>query len=788
MNPIPTFRGAAALLFLMLFGLNAAFLNAQTDAASVPCLNPDHPMRIPASVDGKLMPREIGCWFPRAWEAEELEGFKPFIDAIGNRAAFDLIAVSSRLTQNESISPKGLKFQEDAARYAAEKYGILMLPDAEIRLSRRAYHEAHPDLSLCRLKFAEVEQKAGETVSVVLTDSDLRDHYTHNYAYEVLGVRLVKVWSFTKKADGTIDAASVRNVTDDVKFLTDDAQPGWCQCVLEGVKATESRSLCVAAAFEFLYPDVHSDAALAFERKIFESHADFPVGGCVKDEWGFLPCHEPDPARSFFWFSDSMAQRYAKLTGRELTDDLFLMHAAQSGRSAERRQAIDAFNQMNLHQLLRFEEQLYQVTKAEWGPDAMPATHPTWHAYPNPQEFRKNSLFWWRHPRDFAQTDEYAPFPCRTGMSKREGRVWFNEFYANQIDPYAYEEWTCAAAGGLVNVHPFCCASPQPLRTNENFGMLPILDAGIDAIRAKTRLLGFACDAPLFCPAAVIFGHWGCLNWDRPEYGSLTEALQICDFFAAQGFPADLIPSSEAGEKTLSGAPCWTLSPNGLLRYGSQEYALLIFYAVTDSDRADFERLEALNRSGNGKTRILTLDAHPTKAQIAAAFASGSNAEALAALKAAAAPQTPWVSDTHRNGWSNLHFHPGFDAFSRRLDGSLVWTRASYESPAGLPIHLEKEPISSNDQTRTFTLTADANGLLACRFDASGSLEMLTAAGLTRFSAETASLSIQTDEPVDLAIWKGADGRWSGIFQGTENRLPKELKALPVEWKFLEKP
>lgn len=55
--------------------------------------------------------------------------------------------MSSRLTQSESIPPESLKLQEDAARCAWEKYGIRMLPDAEIRLSRRAFHAQYPEKS-----------------------------------------------------------------------------------------------------------------------------------------------------------------------------------------------------------------------------------------------------------------------------------------------------------------------------------------------------------------------------------------------------------------------------------------------------------------------------------------------------------------------------------------------------------------------------------------------------------------------------------------------------------------
>jgi len=738
--------------------------------ASVPCVNPDHPMRLPVTFDGQLMPRELGCWFPQAWEATEPEGFKPFLDAMGTRTAYDQLAVSSRVTQNESISPEALRFQADAARYGAEKYGITILPDAEIRLSRKAFHAAHPDKSLWRIRFVELEQKAGESASIILNETELSDHYTHNYKYEVLGVRPIKVWSFVKTADGLVDPASLRDVTAEAEFQTEE-KPGWCQFSFKAESAKEDRLLCVAAAFEYLYPDVYSREALDFEAKIFRAHAGMMAGGLVKDEWGFLPCYDGVPQKDHFWFSDAMCVAYQARTSRNLVEDLFLMHLAQAGRDAERIQAIDAFQQMNLCQLLKFEQQVYEISKENYGPNAMVATHPTWHCYPNLQEFRKNSLFWWRHPRDFAQTDEVTPFACRTGMSKREGKVWFNEYYATTIEPYFHEEWSCAAGGGRQNIHPFCCTPNNPLRTKENFGHLPILDAGLDAARAKTRLLSFKCAAPLFSPAAVVFGHWACMNWARAEYGNLTEALEICDFFAERGFPADLIPSSEINGKTMNGSDCWRLNERGFLQYGAQEYRLVVFYAETDSDRADFAKLEALNQGG--KTRIVRVPGHITNEEIAKTFESE---------RLAVGAQTPWEAV---GTWGGKHSRPAFQCFSRRLDGSFVWTNASNQNPAGEPIVLKDETVQSNDLARTFTISAEANGVLACRFDAKGALEMLTGAELKAF--RTADFELNLTQPVDVVLWKDASGKWQGIFQAKENDLPEELAKLPVEWRFLQK-
>ena len=760
----------------------------------IPCLNPEHPMRIPATLDGKLLPREIGCWFPRDSEVEKTDGYRAFLDAVGQRTSFDLLAVSSRLVQTDSIQPENVKFHEDAARYALERYGILPLLDAEIRLSRRTFHETYPDKSQWNLRMAETEQPAGEDAVLILNETWLSDHYTHNYKYDVLGTKLIRVWSYEKDADGQVIPSSVQDVTAQAKCFTETGSygttqepptdgakpnPGWCKVVLAGKDAPKARFVTVAVAFEFLYPDLHSVEALNFERQIFAAHKDVPAGGCVKDEWGFPPCFEPTMKTDHFWFSDTMAAHYAETTrGRDLVDDLFQLFAPRQNGKDDRVRIADVMNRLNLEQLQHFEQQLYTMTKEQWGPTAMPATHPTWYPYPGTQEFRKNSLPWWRHARDFAQTDETTPFACRSGMSKREGHVWYNEFYNDAINPYQHEEWTCVLGGGKQNIHPFCCSKPE-LRTPENFATLPILDAGLDEARAKTRLLNLTADVPLYCPVGVVFGHFACMNWERPEFNTVGTALRICDFFAERGYPADLVPSSEASMKTLAGKPCWTLNSDGLLQYGSQAYHALLFYAETDSDRADFEALRKLNKTG--KTRIVVVPGNASEEQIAALCQS-----VLEDTLVKLGTQTPWIHYKSPVGWNNQHTIPEMAGFARRLDGTLLWTNASLEASTGLPIALKNETVKSNDGTLVYIVSAQANGLLACRFDADGRLEMLTAAGLTQFCAGGVDLELKA--PVDIALWKDANGQWQGVFQAKENQLPEELRAFPAQWRFLQKP
>ena len=756
-------RKSPTLLFLMI--LCWPFCGE----AQIPCLNPEHPARLPAEIDGRRIPREIGCWFPKPFEVQQ-DGYQGFIDAIGPLASYDLICVSSRHTQNESNLPESLEFQRKAATYAWEKYGIRMLPDAEIRLARKAFQKAHPNRLQERLQFREAVQKAGKPLVISLEAADLLDHYTHNYPYTVEGVRFLRAWTYQKNEQGEILPETVKIITDQAA-VSQGEKPNACEATFSGEQASTDRFVCAVAAFAFLYPDVHSDEALAFEREIFKSFASLPAGGAVKDEWGFLPCFTPTAETDQYYFSETMAARYSKISeGRELLEDCFLISRPQAGRNAERTQALDRFQRMNLDQLLRFEHQLYQICKEQWGPMAFPATHPTWYAYPGVHEFRKNSLFWWQHPRDNAQTDEFCPYPCRTGMSKVEGRLWFNEYYADEPWPYLTNFWRDFLSGGRMNIHPLCCMPDNPLRKDDNYGVLPILNAGAEKIRQRIRLVNLISDAPLYSPVAVVFGHYGVMNWTRPEFNTVDQALALCGDFASSGFPADLIPSSEMVGRTLAGKPRWKLNENGFLQYGVQEYRLVVFFAVTDSDRQDFETLSALNR--NGKTRIITWRTDVSPDEQKAVLAS--LREEL--QNAFISKQSPW----NANGLPNL------SGMARLTDGTLLWACTADASITGVPLVLQNEKVQLTHSRTEVTLNAQATGVLACRFDAEGKLTALAASDLKQFVAGGVALEIP--EGADLALWQDAKGNWKGVFQGPQNSLPDGLKKFPADWRYLQIP
>ena len=759
--------GRIAFLFVGLFCL-AAF-----SRADCPALNPEHPDRLPARIDGRLIHRDMGCWFVRPYELLDTGGYKTTLDRFNQTTGYDLLCVSSRSTQDESVSPEAMALMRAITSYA-EHTGIGIIFDGEIRLSRKAFRQRYPDLLAERLVLTEQAFKDA-TTDYSVSRSEMNDHYSHNYTYTVERARLVRAWSYRKNDSGEVLPETITDVTGLVDFNPEQPKNGGLTAHFsldESMRPAGEGEffVTVAIGFAYLYPDLYSDEAYEFEADLFRAHRDIPFAGCIKDEWGFLPCFTGIPDADEISYSPRGAALYETLyPGRNLCDDAFLMFLPQAGKQEQRAAVIDGYNTMKLDRVVMYEEQLYRLTKEFWGDDAMVAVHPTWYFEPVRNEFRKNALSWWQVPRDFAQTDEQAPFPCRMGLSKTEGRAWYNEYYNNEIPPYLLEIWSSLLGGGRVNIHPYCCGNnPNSVAENIN-GHLDILAAGAEQARQRIRILDCITSAPLDSPVALVFGHFGVMNWTRPQFNTvMSKVIPFCQCFSSAGYPADVIPSSQIQKRTLCGAPCWRVGDDGYLRYGCQPYWAIVLYAETPSDQADFEALRALARGS--KTRVIAADDEAIAALIAEMTAAG------------LPTQTPWES------------RPAMSGFARLCDGTLLWANASLEEAGGSALSIDEEVAISAD--KSVRVRAEATGLFACRF-AEGSivggtkttsLQAVAGSSLKRVEIGDFVVSLDDEEaPCDWALWRDGEGAWHGIFQASENRLPKELEKLTGDWRWIKK-
>lgn len=809
-------------------------------------LNPAAPGRLPKTLDGLRLAPDFGCFWGFSVDGDD---YRTLFDVVEPTGAFDALTITLRSLPRFDGNAAAVAATKKAVEYAKER-GVGAILDVDLRIARYDFEAARPDLSQERIYFKELDLRtlgeAGGRGELTFEAPNLNDHYAGARPFYVRGARFVKAWRYRKNADGAVEPGSVVDVSaafnvpttnaplekNRIDFVDATSRNRFGVPVdltaLDGVKSANGKDstenaekidstdkakaanggdfLAVAVAFRYSCPDLFADETLALEKRLYEQYRDVPALGVAKDEWGFPPSFDRANRLDDFWYSEATRRAYsatfgagdlngsngfkgaADLSGadsRDLVDDLFLAFRPQAGREAERIAAVDRFNRLCAERALQYEIQNYQTTKEIWGPDAFVGVHCTWFPFPNTLEMRKNGVMWWKAPRDFAQSDEYVPFCCRNSLAKATDSHWINMFYARQVPAYIFEHWTAAASGGRVHIHNIYPRDENSPQHPADSRLMPIVDGGgVARIRSKIRTLSLISDAPLDSPVAVVFGRFGAMNPLRPGSGKV--GVDLCDRFSTAGYPADLIPVDEISSTTPDGEKRWKLSDDGCLQYGPQRYSALVLWGENDADAADFAALLEL-AGKNCRTEIKRIKADATAAEKDALAA-----EIIAALKTAKVEaQTPWkLDETAFSVPEERSSRPRLVSTSRFIDGTNVWIAAK-ENAMGDPISLDGATVRLADGRDSAPISVDANGVFAVRFDADGTLDAVAAAELKALKIGELTVEIPAkeiaDDPVDVAIWRRADGRLRGVFQRRENALPPSLEGLVDDWTFLKR-
>lgn len=718
-----------------------------------------------APVPEKPVP-EIGCWF---WNDEAFyEPGEPghrarekFLDTIAEYQAFDTLVVSPR-SRTDLDDPALHEAVKDAVITAREKFGIKTLLDADIRMARHSYVDAHPDKCQEKLLFAKSESTGETEVRLSFSAGQLTDHYTGGQGpYTVLKNRLVRSWTFLENESGEIVPGSIKDVTAQTEWTSSDLENADALYTFSETEKTEKRIFAAASAFTYHYPDLFSKEMIDFETNLVRSYADTPLFGTCKDEWGFPPCPEPDRTITEYWFSDTMASAYFRETGRDLVDDLFLTRFPQTGRTEDRFGAVDAYNRLCRERNVEIETAFVRAAKESFGPEAFASVHPTWYPYPGCREFRKNGLDWWQVPRSVAQTDESAPYYCRTSLSKKTNSVWINMFYASEPNDYAAEHWSDLLAGGRVDLHPIWPCGADELSKPCVERLTRILDAGNAEARRKIRNVDLISNAPLWSPAAVIFGDFAVMNFARSEWDRVSAAIRICDTLSQRGYPADLLPVSETA--------CMKLDEHGFLQYGCQSYKTVILAGETHSDAADFLRLRQILEGSSTSVKTISLVEPDEK------YDELGNAAADELESAGIPSVTPW---TRQKSWGAGIVRPARAGIARYVDNTYIWVHAEENAEGDrFVLDREKNPVSGSNE-----ICAVARGFLALRFDEKGSLIALAAGNLESFSGCGVELtpeiirkkytSPETPYPPNIALIKDQNG----VFQPAGDSVPERTE------------
>ncbi len=616
--------------------------------------------------------------------------------------------------------------------------------------------------------------------SLVIDAIQLADHYTPTHLgvrpYESISSRLLRAYSYEVGPQG-IEPATIRDIT--VRCQAAQADGKALKVTIPCTAEDHGRTACLLAAFTLFAPDVFAPHLTEFERGILKQYADVPLAGACKDEWGFPGRFNPQLEDQYF--SPAMSKEYARRRpGRDLVRDLLLMFKPHGGLEAERAAAINYFMEMNWQRNAEVENAFYQSIKDVFGPQAMSATHPTW--WPNPatrEEVFKNGLDWWACHRDLAQTDEATPFCVRTALAKKwRSPLWVNMYYERTLEAYREDLWRHALGGGRMNFHPIY---PYSTDVSPDHLTISLLGDNLLAADCRIRLLNFISSEPIDCPVAVVFGHPAALNWAGP--GLAETGLAITDRLWADGFYADLIPSSEIAAGNLK------LAQDGSIQYGAQRYSAVVLY------NPQYERpavAEFFSRAAAaGKTTLYHVgewtmdfegrpfDGHRAlpEAMRAMTDADTCAGAVIAQLQAVGtARQTPCTKRGAVGFAGSMMPRPSGQC--RLLDGTVIL--ASGEN------NVLGDPILKTINVNGHDVTFDAVGVAAVRFDSSGQIAAMAAGGLKMFICR--DMRIELPQRTDMALWRNRQGQWQGVLQSHSGPVPDALTRLTTNWSRLQLP
>lgn len=713
----------------------------------------------------------LGCWF---WQEPEFEpeGYRDFIDLVAEHAPYNLLTTSLRIQEKE-LTDGDVHTQIKAAAVYARDKGVPMVMDLDVRLARQAFAAEYPDELQEMLILRETELSNAQATEIEVRSHDLNDHYTHRTTHYIsMKGAVLRVYGYDCGSAG-IEPETLKDITE--RCIVTEASPEKISVRIPP-RATRSRFACVMVSFTHLTPDVFAPHLVGFQRQVIRRYGDAPLAGVCKDEWGFPPNFDGNPAKNEYWYSRYRAEAYAKRTGgRELLRDCLLMHRGIRGRERERQRAINQFMEMSRERNGALEDDFYRTVKAVFGPDAIVATHPTWWPYPDLREFKKNGLHWWIATRDWAQTDEVTPYGVRTALAKKWGSpVWYNMFYSSTKADYERSVWAAVLAGGRINYHP-------PWPTDSLAERRRMLLRG-DLMRAecRVRLLNFISQGPLNSPVAVVFGQARAMNWAGPAYNDV--GMELIDSLWGAGYPADLIPSHEIENGSLR------VSGDGWVQYGQQRYAAVVLY------RPEFDNAKTATFFQGVKTARTALfrvgswtadfEANDFGGDAALPEAMHLYPDAGAAVSAVLETlrergiqrQTPSQAASKR--FEHVLSEPPARGFCHLTDGTLIHVSGE-RNVVGDPLRLKLD-------VKGTPVEFDAVGVAAVRLSLDGKFVAMAAGGLKSFSAGDVRFTLE--RPTDMALWRNADGSLHGVLQGNIGPIPKVLKTLTADWTLLDLP
>ncbi len=728
------------------------------------------PGMVPNKLPNDIMP-VFGVW---VWGENELkqDGFKSSIDKAATHSPFNFIIPFLRFPDKEVVDAEIHDQVKKAAEYAAQN-NMALVPDLDIRSARRAYQKEHPDELQQMLRIKEIELSQADSLDVTIPSIGLNDHYSGGNIphHNALKGEFLRCYAYKSVSEG-IDELSINDITSRCRVVYANKDSIKVRVPSSATTIQGQSHAGVMVAFTHLYPDIFGPHIMEFQQNIIRQYADVKAAGVCKDEWGFPPYYPRFYRQGFhdFWYSQFRAAMYAERTGgRELLFDCFLMAFPVSGKESLRQMAVNHFMCMSTERNTVLETDFYNTTKEVFGPDAAVTVHSTWWPYPDKCEFMKNGLDWWTTKRDWAQTDEVAPYAVRTALCKKWGSaIWYNMYYKADL---GVQIWSSALGGGRIDYLSYHSLYNKKFMQAEN----------------RIRMLNYITESPLDCRVAVLFGHAAAMNWAGPHYDDV--GMGLIDSLWHQGYPADLIPTSEIWNQSIK------VDAEGYIVYGMQRYNAVVLYHPEFENK---EMAEFFNQVKPGKTALYRVgewskdfngNELDTKAMLPEMMIASDDPvmiwnALLQQLKTDHIPSvTPatFVIDNKFFGlrdFPHASYAPANSGFSRLIDGTHIQIAATQD--------VSGDTIQTMFKLQNKDVAIDAVGIFAVRLNEKGELSALAAGGLKYF--KTGTFEIRLDERTDIALWMDKNGKWKGVVQGEQAGIPKSLTRITRNWTFIQAP
>lgn len=489
------------------------------------------------------------------WDRQTLEDklYREKIDDLCRRSVFTHVYVSPVWSKHEICDPLTVEAFHEAAKLLRKRDRWLVL-DIDVRTARWTFAKRYPGHLLWLWQTQETSlRKKG--VELTFREMESGDHFGK---YPILDSRLIRLLLYRAGRIRGHDPSTLREARPDEFTAKRESTDCW-KIRFHGRAEDVSHAFAVVA-FQYQYPDPFSPELLPFLEQLIALYADAPLGGACLDEWGYPPY--PD-------FSFSRAWRDPWFRHGEDQEDFVIkaLHVVRPPRDHPDRSDLLSIDRIRLirERCVEIENWFYDRVKATWGRDSFVGVHPTWHAIDpvfNASEIWKNGFDWFDVRRDFAQTDEFTPYPIRLALAHKFGdRPFFNMWYSCgslDVDTYATETWTNARYGGRTHTLGYECP-------NETDVVLELAPPGlletVSRIEERIALLNQVQESVAHSPVLVLLGmnaavapsanHIENGRWDMKR-GALVEAFQVAVDLWRMGYICDLVPTTEIDNGSLS--------------------------------------------------------------------------------------------------------------------------------------------------------------------------------------------------------------------------------------------